>query len=344
MMESTANPVPFFNSAVLSPNNPKASGCAMAGFTTKPSTHCLLTFYFEPVHRRLHFALENTCFTLIGKLGEIKGDRLRLDLSEARVNDSVTQDMCYAVRLGLMSLLVYADRYFPNKATQALLCNNSCPPLIQLAVPSFKETKGWLSLPQLEFDNPHGEWFLGHTVPLLEGLDVRAFIAAYFEGSLKAMQTLEAGGHWRDLFVLLQCSIDHLAWLARPEGQEMVTRSDFCRWVHQHLRLSGNVPLTAGEVYAWRCQWVHTYGGQAPQGNPLTLADQLPTDYQKEESQTLVGVKNVLRRYQEALTVFAIHCSLDAELRERVNKRLAEMPTAMSVESASIEGSSFKPT
>lgn len=63
--------------------------------------------------------------------------------------------------------------------------------------------------------------------------------------------------------MLIYCTIDTLAWLSLPDGQEDVHGSDFVRWVRQYSLESPINPCSAEELYAARCALLHSFSSDS---------------------------------------------------------------------------------
>lgn len=53
--------------------------------------------------------------------------------------------------------------------------------------------------------------------------------------------------------------IETMAFLAMPEGQEEVKRTDFADWCDRYIRFSGKEQVTGLEFYGARCGLLHTH-------------------------------------------------------------------------------------
>ena len=63
--------------------------------------------------------------------------------------------------------------------------------------------------------------------------------------------------------ILILSAIDAMAFLAMPESQEDVTKSDFAKWSEEYIRFPGRNQLTGLDLYGARCAMLHSFGAQS---------------------------------------------------------------------------------
>ena len=80
---------------------------------------------------------------------------------------------------------------------------------------------------------------------------------------LKAADLLVDHNYIMPGVMLVYCTIDTLAWLSLPDGQEDVHGSDFVQWVRQYGLESRINPCSAEELYAARCGLLHSYSSDS---------------------------------------------------------------------------------
>jgi len=126
--------------------------------------------------------------------------------------------------------------------------------------------------------------------------------------------------------------IDTLANLARPEGKESVTRSDFKNLVDHYLSGHPDQPYQyrGKDVYAARCAFLHTYGSEARLHSEDT--DTIKFAYHDggkhlynpdvEPNLVLIGVKSFVNDVVHAMGDFLEECKRDPSLLSRVEPRL----------------------
>jgi hypothetical protein len=62
---------------------------------------------------------------------------------------------------------------------------------------------------------------------------------------------------------LILSAIDAMAYLAMPESQKDVTKSDFVKWAEEYIRFPGRNQLTGLDLYGARCAMLHSFGAQS---------------------------------------------------------------------------------
>lgn len=127
--------------------------------------------------------------------------------------------------------------------------------------------------------------------------------------------------------------IDTLANLARPVGEQRVTRSDFKEWVDEHLKAHPDQPYQyrGKDVYAARCAFLHAYGSTAElhEEDPDTIkfayhdGGRHQYDPSIERGLVLIGTKSFVNDVVHAVESFLEKCQSDESLRHRVESRLA---------------------
>jgi hypothetical protein len=63
--------------------------------------------------------------------------------------------------------------------------------------------------------------------------------------------------------VLILSAVDAMAYLAMPESQQDVTKSDFVRWVEEYVRFPGTNQLSGLDLYGARCAMLHSFGARS---------------------------------------------------------------------------------
>lgn len=126
--------------------------------------------------------------------------------------------------------------------------------------------------------------------------------------------------------------IDALANLARPIGNEKVTRTDFKKWVEKYLNAHSDQPYQyrGKDIYAARCAFLHAYGAEAElhEKDPDTIKfgyhDGGRHEYNPEVEPRLVliGARSFVSDVVYAVEAFLQECQKDKALRERVEARL----------------------
>ena len=91
----------------------------------------------------------------------------------------------------------------------------------------------------------------------------RELLAEHVDDIARAINLCMDQGHVLPTLVLIYASIDILASLGRPAGQEDVSRAHYVGWAEKYLLPAGNIPCTGLEIYAARCALLHTYGAES---------------------------------------------------------------------------------
>lgn len=63
--------------------------------------------------------------------------------------------------------------------------------------------------------------------------------------------------------ILILSAVDAMAYLAMPESQQDVTKSDFVRWAEEYVRFPGRNQLSGLDLYGARCAMLHSFGTQS---------------------------------------------------------------------------------
>jgi hypothetical protein len=68
---------------------------------------------------------------------------------------------------------------------------------------------------------------------------------------------------WGSAVILILSAIDAMAYLAMPESQDDVTKTDFINWVEKYIQFPGKEQLTGADLYGARCAMLHNFGAQS---------------------------------------------------------------------------------
>jgi len=139
-------------------------------------------------------------------------------------------------------------------------------------------------------------------------------------------------GHCIPALMLLYCGIDCVAGLERDEPEDESTREDFLKWVEQYLLTRYEEDVSALELYAARCGWVHSYTsksrlvkrgeareinysfGERDYGNDLE-------DSVRERSQlAFIHFRKLCNAFHEGVDAWLAKVFSDAAHKERVLK------------------------
>lgn len=154
-------------------------------------------------------------------------------------------------------------------------------------------------------------------------------------GLVAEIRKCECVGATTAALALAFVSIDTMAFLALPSGQEKHVRSDFIEWVDTYL--SGDVEqpyqYRGIDVYGARCAMLHAYGSEADYHEKykdtkiFAYHDGGTHAYDPDINERLViiGTASFLSDVVNALGVFIEACIDDAELRARVESRLPKV-------------------
>lgn len=130
---------------------------------------------------------------------------------------------------------------------------------------------------------------------------------------------------------LTYSAIDTMAYLAMPDGQDDVTKSDFVSWCDSYVNLGGRHEVTGLELYAARCGVLHThspFSRLSRQGTVRLIAyvDDLeaPVTYAPDvdPSQVVVAVKALVEATFVGMDRFLVDAFANANKAPIVNARL----------------------
>jgi hypothetical protein len=102
--------------------------------------------------------------------------------------------------------------------------------------------------------------------------------AAIYEGIKRGIQLCLDNKCFGSAVVLTYSGIDSMAFLAMPEKQVNVTRTDFIAWCENYIRFPCKAQLTGADLYGARCGMLHTFGVEsnvtrAKQGRMIAYMD-----------------------------------------------------------------------
>jgi len=83
---------------------------------------------------------------------------------------------------------------------------------------------------------------------------------AVYGGIKEDINLMLGAERFRGALILLYAGMDCMASIARPDGQEDVTRDDFIAWTERYIEFPGKHQLTGLDLYAARCALLHQYG------------------------------------------------------------------------------------
>ena len=80
-----------------------------------------------------------------------------------------------------------------------------------------------------------------------------------------------ASGLWEPTLILLYATIDAMAWLDRPDGQDDAHADDFIAWVDRYLLPDSGLPCTGADLYGARCGFLHSHTGESKRHRQLLI-------------------------------------------------------------------------
>lgn len=82
-------------------------------------------------------------------------------------------------------------------------------------------------------------------------------------GIRRGIEVTIDSGCFGSAVILILSAIDTMGYLAMPESQEDVTRSDFINWAEKYIRFPGGEQVNGVDLYGARCAMLHTYSAQS---------------------------------------------------------------------------------
>lgn len=138
-------------------------------------------------------------------------------------------------------------------------------------------------------------------------------------------------------FILLYASIDILASLTRPDGQQDTDGGVFKKWVDTYLLPESGLSCTASDIWGARCGILHTYTMQSKSSREgkarelLYISDgrlariaQSTLD-PEAESKVVINLSDLLNAYFKAATTFVAAVMHDEQLRKRAFQHASKL-------------------
>jgi hypothetical protein len=88
---------------------------------------------------------------------------------------------------------------------------------------------------------------------------------------VSAVDASLASGLWEPTLILLYATIDAMAWLDRPDGQDDVHADDFIAWVDTYLFPDSGLPCSGADMYGARCGFLHSHTGESKRHRELRI-------------------------------------------------------------------------
>ena len=86
---------------------------------------------------------------------------------------------------------------------------------------------------------------------------------AIYNGILRGIDLAIEHKCFGSAIILLLSAIDAMAYVAMPEHQDDVTKTDFIDWAEKFIRFQGREQLTGADLYGARCAMLHSYGARS---------------------------------------------------------------------------------
>jgi hypothetical protein len=124
-----------------------------------------------------------------------------------------------------------------------------------------------------------------------EANDAARRLDAKLRAVVAAADASLASGLWEPTLILLYATIDAMAWLDRPYGQDDVHADDFIDWVDTYLLPDSGLPCSGADMYGARCGFLHSHTGESKRHRALRIKKLF---YHRRHGDRPVGIVQLL--------------------------------------------------